>query len=808
MEDEVILERNEINVFADADVSFKTYTDSVDINSSMIETRFPFPTDKTELIKTTEGPADKSEEAKYGFELTGFNIPSIDKLELFESQISQALAPLFIQLPIGVGLVFEYECLPKGNGCMSLVCHIYYQFEHGNIVNSTQKQTLKNDLKMCLSLLCDYYAFLELSNQDTQLCKYTYGAPVNISPAYIECTIQNETIGFTQQKQASETLYLPVLTSTRGLTNTSHLKQVFMAARSANEPMKFSIKLFKEAMPKQLGYLLQKIVDDGVEVLNVDDLQKNNLNSYVESDLFKAYFNAWKQGNSDLLKLHVSVQTTSKQQDGNVLLRILGSEVFSYREINLASSNAKSCDTALDLSNIYPMGFGLPPLLPALQMLECLNFKRHFNNPTVDLPNQGLLLGHTQIAGFDQPVYMQDIDRSRHAYVIGGTGTGKSTFLYNQICQDIQNGRGVALIDPHGDLFEQVMQAVPADRKKHLEVIDPTDSSYGVGLNPLDFGQEYSVEKVNRVTNDLLDIFYKLYDMNIVGGPSFEQYFRNAVLLASVTPYKNGLHDEHAEPATLLTVIEVMRSGRYRSSLNYALEWMMDKDIGASIKSFFEMAESRTGDWSFANHALYITNKFARFTFNPVLRKLLCKPKRNIDFRKIMDERGILLVKLNKGALGNLDTQMVGMLITKYIYQAAMSRSNIKANERTPFHLYLDEFQNFLSGDVAEMLAESRKYGLYLTLAHQNFDQISQDGNNHLLNSLLGNVATQFIFRVGRKEAALLADNFYPHFNASTLTQLPDWHAMGRLLVNNKPSLPFVFHTDNPVFIETTLIQN
>ena len=178
---------------------------------------------------------------------------------------------------------------------------------------------------------------------------------------------------------------------------------------------------------------------------------------------------------------------------------------YTHLDVYKRQPMTKPIEVALDLSNIYPMEFGLPPLLPALEMLECLNFKQHFNNPTVDLPKQGLLLGHTQIAGFDQPVYMQDVDRSRHAYVIGGTGTGKSTFLYNQICQDIHNGRGVALIDPHGDLFEQVIQAVPENRKKDVVVIDPSESSCSVGLNPLDFGKEYTIERAVSYTH--LDVY-------------------------------------------------------------------------------------------------------------------------------------------------------------------------------------------------------------------------------------------------------------------------------------------------------------
>lgn len=196
-----------------------------------------------------------------------------------------------------------------------------------------------------------------------------------------------------------------------------------------------------------------------------------------------------------------------------------------------------------------------------------LSFTRHYSNPAVQLADDGVLLGHAQLSGFEHPVRTATADRSRHMYMLGATGTGKSTLLYNMITRDMLAGEGLAIIDPHGDLFGQVLASVPARRIKDVVIIDPSDDQHPVGLNPLDFGGKPSLMKVHRIINDLLDIFDDLYNMREAGGPGFEQYFRNTLLLASTAPLKssNG-------PPTLLTPLEVLRTKELRRRWGHSSE--------------------------------------------------------------------------------------------------------------------------------------------------------------------------------------------------------------------------------------------
>jgi hypothetical protein len=385
--------------------------------------------------------------------------------------------------------------------------------------------------------------------------------------------------------------------------------------------------------------------------------------------------------------------------------------------------------------------------------------------------------------------------------MLGATGTGKSTLLLGMMRQDMEAGRGLALIDPHGDLFHLVLASLPPNRRADLVVIDPSDEQHLVGLNPLDFGGAPNLTRVNRVTNDLLDIFEELFDMKVAGGPIFEQYFRNTFLLASTTPEDKPPEGLPKGPPTLLTAIEVMRNREFRDflldrcSMSY-----LGADIGGEVVRFFRSAHTVSGDHSFANFVPYVTSKLARFTNNPQLRRLLCTPRRTMNFRQAIDRGAIILVKLSKGYLGDLDTRMIGMLITKYLFHAALSRGDVASRERRPFYLYLDEFQNFISPDVPDILSEARKYGLHLTLAHQTLGQFKAEGHSSLLDAVLGNVATKLMFRVGLQEAKLLEGEYLPHFDARAMAALPDRYVLARVLVNNKPSPPFVFKTaDSPL---------
>ena len=482
------------------------------------------------------------------------------------------------------------------------------------------------------------------------------------------------------------------------------------------------------------------------------------------------------------------------------LLRILAAEIFPGRFVEILpavqAANLASASPVLDLSNLYPLAAGLPPLLPHPALLEALDYPRHHDNPSIALPVEGILLGTTPMNGFEHPVRIAEADRSRHTYVLGATGSGKSTLLYNMICQDMNARRGVAVIDPHGDLFEQVLASVPKERVRDVVIIDPSDSETTVGLNPLDLGPVAEVNQGNRLANDLLDIFETLYDMRVAGGPGFEMFFRNTLMLASTACHDLSVAGLPKGPPTLMTVVEILRNEELRNHLLGACKRsFLGADLGGEVVSFFESAKKQRGDQSFENWVPYVSSKLTRFLNNPRLRRMLCAPRKTVDFRRVLDEQKILLVHLNKGEIGDQDTKMLGMLLTKFIFQAALSRSDVSRGNRTPFHFYLDEFQAFVTPDVANALAESRKYGLHMCLAHQTMSQLDTPGSRTMMKAVLGNCANKLVFRVGIEEAQILEPAFLPRFDAGTMSQLPDRKVLARILVNNRPTPPFVFET-------------
>jgi type IV secretory pathway TraG/TraD family ATPase VirD4 len=367
-----------------------------------------------------------------------------------------------------------------------------------------------------------------------------------------------------------------------------------------------------------------------------------------------------------------------------------------------------------DVSNLLPYPHWLPPLFPSPPLLERGNFLRHYSNPSIALPSAGLELGRMQCGGMEHPVFIAQADRSRHMYVLGATGTGKSTLIYNMVRQDLEAGRGVALIDPHGDLFEQVLSAVPRDRIDDVVIIDPSDKEHPVGLNPLDLPSDVSPVVLNRTLNALFDMFEQFYDMRVAGGPIFETYFRNLFKLAVAAP--KSVYRDH--PLSLGSLSRILRD---RELLKAILQEFSASD---PVRTFFEQAEKTVGEGGFENVVPYITSKLNRLVDNPLISSMLCSPKRTIDFRKVMDEKKILLVNLAKGEIGAQDARLLGMLITNYLFEAALERADSPKEGRVPFYYYLDEFQNFTTSTIADVLAEARKYGLHMILANQTLSQL------------------------------------------------------------------------------------
>jgi hypothetical protein len=381
-------------------------------------------------------------------------------------------------------------------------------------------------------------------------------------------------------------------------------------------------------------------------------------------------------------------------------------------------------------------------------------------------------------------VRLSPSDRSRHCYVIGATGTGKSTLLNNMLVQDIERGEGMCLIDPHGDLYHQVLGSIPEKRAKDVILLDICDFDHAIGLNFMECEGPYKAMQMNFIVNEMLMIFSKLYDMKVVGGPMFEMYMRNAMLLVM---------DNDIRKATLLDVVRVFEDDEFRRC---AKSQCKDPMV---VRFWDSQAEKAGGEASLKNMVPYITSKLNQFTHNALLRPIIGQATSTINFRGIMDNGQILLVNLSKGLLGELDVQLIGMLLIGKIFKAAMSRIDIKQEKRRPFYFFVDEFQNFMTPTIATLLSEARKFGLCLTLANQNLGQLSVNGKDSgVMEAVLGNVATTLFFRMGPKDASELESYTAPYLDSHGMQYLPDHHVVCRMLNRNVPSTPFVFSTLPP----------
>lgn len=397
----------------------------------------------------------------------------------------------------------------------------------------------------------------------------------------------------------------------------------------------------------------------------------------------------------------------------------------------------------------------------------------------IDLPNHGTLLGENDFRGLTTKVYLTPLDRLRHFYVIGQTGTGKTTILKNMIVQDIQEGAGVCFIDPHGTDIVDVLSAIPPERMDDVIYFDPSNMETAIGLNMLEFDEKFP-EQRTFIVNELLSIFQKLYGANPESmGPMFELYFRNSTLLVMEDP---------ASGCTLLDISRVMSDTAFR---NYKLS----KALNPVVKQFWEkIATKAGGDASLENIVPYITSKIDPLTANDYMRPIIGQQVSTFNFRDVMDSKKILLVNLAKGRLGEINANLIGMIIVGKILMAALSRVDDLSQGYPPFYLYIDEFQNVTTNSIAAILSEARKYKLGLTIAHQFIAQIDEK----IRDAVFGNVGSMAVFRVGTEDASFLEKQFTPVFTASDLMNIENRNAYVRLLSNGTPTTPFSLHTMKP----------
>ncbi|MBI5456789.1 TraM recognition domain-containing protein [Candidatus Kaiserbacteria bacterium] len=394
----------------------------------------------------------------------------------------------------------------------------------------------------------------------------------------------------------------------------------------------------------------------------------------------------------------------------------------------------------------------------------------------VEMPEDGIVVGINHYGAEEKEVKFGQQDRLRHCYVIGQTGTGKTSLLKNMILQDMKNGDGVAYIDPHGTDIEDILASVPPERMKDVIYFDPAYTPRPMGLNMLEYDRS-KPEMKTFVVDEVYGIFRKLYaDVPEAFGPMFEQYYRNAVQLVVEDPDSGS---------TFLEIPRIFADPAFR---NLKLARCPNPVI---IQFWRGIAEKAGGDPSLENVAPYITSKFDVFLANDIMRPIVAQEKSAFDFREILDGKKIFLANLSKGRLGDRNTSLLGLVLVSKFLQAAFSRVDMRTADLPTFYLYIDEFQNFATPSIGTILSEARKYKLSLTIAHQFIAQLEEK----IRDAVIGNVGTKMVFRIGTTDAEFLEKQFHPVFTRNDLENQQNYHASVALLVNGVPARPFTIKT-------------
>lgn len=381
------------------------------------------------------------------------------------------------------------------------------------------------------------------------------------------------------------------------------------------------------------------------------------------------------------------------------------------------------------------------------------------------------VLGTLAFRKTQRPFGIKLDDRRRHMAIVGKTGMGKSTLLQRLIATDMEAGRGVALIDPHGDLAEAVLRVVPPRRTGDVVLLDAGDRQYPAAFNPLACGQG---SDISLTASGVVSAFHKLYGDS--WGPRLEYILRNAVL---------ALLD--AEGTSLLSLMRMLNDERYRTTL-------MNRVEDPLVRSFWlDEFANKPAKWK-EEAVAPIQNKVGQFLSSPLLRAIVGQLPGRIDLRDAMDKEKIVIVNLSKGRIGEDASTLLGALLVTGLQQAAMSRSDTPEDQRKDFYLYVDEFQNFATDSFATILSEARKYRLSLTIANQFLDQM-EEGTRQ---AVFGNVGSMLCFQVGMTDAEILAPQLAGDVNPLDLIALPKYQAYARLLVDGMPSKPFSMHTMLP----------
>ncbi|MSR86856.1 hypothetical protein EXS70_01650 [Candidatus Peribacteria bacterium] len=401
--------------------------------------------------------------------------------------------------------------------------------------------------------------------------------------------------------------------------------------------------------------------------------------------------------------------------------------------------------------------------------------------PPPNAPQEGILIGINRHRAVEHPIHFLRSDRTRHQYIIGKSGCGKSALLSWQARQDIAAGEGLCVVDPHGDLIEDCLAHVPKERAKDVVVFDPADTERPMGLNLL---EAKTPEEKDRASLDAMEIFIKLFG-NEIFGPRIQHYFRNGCLT---------LMDDEEEGATLLDVPRLYVDDDFQ-------RYKVSKCKNVVVRSFWEHEIAKTGAREKEEMIPYFSAKFGPFVTNATMRNIIGQPKSAFNVREIMDSGKILFVNLSKGKIGDVNSQLLGLIFVNKVNMAALSRADTPQDQRRRFYLYVDEFQNFITDAFATILSEARKYELALIMAHQYIGQLVgktaayDQSSTKMRDAVFGNVGTIMSFKIGAEDAEYMAKEMAPVLSEQDVIGIPNFHTYVKLNINNTTSRPFSMAT-------------
>lgn len=452
---------------------------------------------------------------------------------------------------------------------------------------------------------------------------------------------------------------------------------------------------------------------------------------------------------------------------------------FFYKKLHLLSAKKRSFTTAntnffstSELAALYHF-----PNVKSSRVEDLAKTHSKELPPPLSVKNTDfdVVFANSQISEMEISLGLTDEDRSRHVYILGQTGSGKSTIIYHMAKDDIQKGRGVAVIDPHGDLIEDLLKTIPEKRIKECIYLNPYDVSYPIGINILELTpglKDYELEQEKElVCEGVISIFRRVFSNDEkVNAHRIEYILRNAIYTAFTIP-----------DATIFTVYELLNNPKFQKK---ATKKLTDEHL----KNFWKNEFGKAGNYQIVKMVSGVTAKIGRFLFSPSAKRMLEQPKSTINFDEILDSGKILLCNLAEGKIGEDTSQLLGTTILAKLQQAAVRRALMDVSTREPFYIFVDEFQNFATSSFTKMLSSGRKFGLRMTIAQQT---TAQQEDHNVTNVILANTGTVICFRTASPiDAKLMADQFEPYVDKSDINNLPRYNFYIRLAAV-EPEEPF-----------------